>query len=295
MRPVSLALPAVLLSLTLAAAASPEEAYVAARDAAFAKIRKLEAGGAVNTDKEQRKLLADLEKRLRSIVGGLSAAGYPATGKIASDGLSENEVGAGLLDSLRFSKGDGGPQAYVTTDGLFDNWLRTQADYWKKAQKSVPTIDEALENDEFYAEAIAGDAAFSKTADIQIEKPEGASYVVAMLGGWAQDIGPTTEQNIIVAVRRNGKVYIADQTSKKAKPIAVCEAIWTEAMKKSEGAPGTHVKESEDQRSFEASSAILDKGDKDYRACYAARAPKEAFFAELTAEAQSIANRFKAP
>ncbi|MCC3244619.1 hypothetical protein LG047_04650 [Methylocystis sp. WRRC1] len=296
MRQTPLALLALVLTLASAFAATPEEAYLAARDAAIAKIKKLEAkqGAEDAVGKEQQKALADLEKRLQGIIGDLAVKPYPAKGKINIDTLSENEIGFGMLDTLRFSQEDNGAQAIVTTDGLLDHWLRTQSQWWKKTDKSAPDAESALKSDDFYTEAIGSDAAFTKTADIPIMKPEGAVFAVALLGGWAQDIGPNPSQEIIVALRRGGKVYIATEAAKGAEKIPACDAIWKDAESKAEKILQKYNEGGmKDEKLFDESTAAQTKGDDDYRACYAARAPKEAFFAALTREAQEIADRFK--
>ena len=41
----------------------------------------------------------------------------------------------------------------------------------------------------------------------------------------------------------------------------------------------------------EQAAEALEQGDKDYRACFNAHAPKERFFAGLTKEAQSLVDR----
>jgi len=281
--------------LTGAFAATPEEAYLAARDAAIAKIKKLEAkkGTEDAVEKERQKALADLEKRLREIIGGLPAPAYPAKGKILTDSLSENDIGFGVLDSLRFAKADDGPQAVVTTDGLLDHWLRTQAQWWKKNQKSAPDAETALKTDDFYTEAIGPDAAFAKTADIPITKPEGATFAVALLGGWAQDIGPNPSQDVIVALRKGGKTYIASENAKGVGEIAACGAIWAEAERKANAAFEKGKSGGpDDEKNADTGWAIQSRGDEDYRACFAAHAPKEAFFPALVREAQKIADRF---
>lgn len=296
MRPVLLALPALMLGLSLASAATPEESYLAARDAAIAKIKKLEGkkGADVAIQKENERALADLEKRLQPIVGGLAIKAYPAKGKISFDTLIDNEVGFGVLDALRFATADGGPQAVVTTDGLMTKWLGKPADWWTRTRKTPPTIEDALANTEFYTFAIGPDAAFTSTATLPIAAPEGAGFAFAMLGGWSQDVGPNPEQEIIVALRSGGKIYIASESSKKYKDIPVCEAIWKDAQTK---ADATYKKYADggakDQKLFDAYNAINDKADKGYHACYAERMPKEAFFPDVVKEAQEIADRFK--
>lgn len=296
MRPVVLVLPALLLGLSFAVAATPEEGYLAARDAAIAKIKKLEEkkGAETAVGKEQTKALAALDKQLQPIVGGLAIKAYPAKGAISFDTLSKNEVGFGVLDGLRFASADGGPQAVVTTDGLMTKWLSKPAEWWTKTRKTPPSIDEALATDGFYTFAIGPDAAFTKMASLPIKAPDGAAFATATLGGWSQDVGPNPEQEIIVALRKGDKIYIASERAKKYKDIPACEAIWKEAQTKAEA---TYKKYADggakDQKAFDAYNAINDKADKTYRACYAERTPKEAFFPAVVKEAQEIADRFK--
>lgn len=277
-----------------ALAATPEDDYIAARDAAVAKIKKFEAKSpGANADRLNKSALADLEKRLRAIIGDLAVKPYPEKGQISQDSLSENDVGSGGLDALRFIKGDDGPEVYVTTEGLLTRYLKKPEDWWSKTRKTPPTIDEALGNDEFYTYAIGVDAAFTRIADIPIAKPEGATYASARLGGWAQDVGPNPNQEIIVALSKGGKIYIASETAKTYKDIPACEAIWKDAQAK---ADATYKKYTDggakDQKVFDAYNAINDKADKDYHACYSEKTPNAAFFPDLVKEAQAIANRF---
>lgn len=288
-----------LLALTLlsagAAAATPEEAYIAARDQYVQKIKALEAkkNGEAAVEKEQKKALADLEKRLQGIIGELNVKNYPARGKIMAESLSANDIGYGLLDSLRFAKTDDGPQVVVSTAGLLAQWLHKQAEWWKKQSKSPPDANGALKSDEFYSEAVGSDAAFTKTADIPIEKPQGVEFAFAMLGGWAQDVGPNPNQEIVVALRKGDKIYLAGERAMKIGNIPACEAIWTAAERKANKAfEQDKAGGPNDEKGADVSWAIRTEGDADYRACLAARAPKEAFFPTLMREAQAIADRF---
>jgi hypothetical protein len=294
MRPALFAAPVLLAGLTLAAAGTPEEDYIATRDAAVAKIKKMEAKNPdADTRKIDEKALADLEKRLRAMIGDITVAPYPAKGKIALESLSEDDVGSGALDGLRFAKGDEGPQLVVTTDGLLAQWLKRPQEWWTKKGKTPPSIDAALANDEFYTFAVGQDAALTKTADLPIAKPEGTTFAIALLGGWAQDIGPNPQQEIIVALRKDGKVYIAEEKAKAYKRIPACDAVWKEAGQKADALFKKYQQGgTKDEKIFNAYTAAQEKGDVDYRACYRERAPKEAFFPALVKEAQEIADRF---
>ena len=287
---------ALLAALTATLAANPEEDYLAARDAAVERIKKLEAknpaGGAV--DKEIKKGLADLENRLRAIIGELNARPYPAKGKIAADTLSENDVGFGGLDALLYSKGDLAPAVYVSTDGLLENWLRTRAEWWKKSQKTPPAADAALASEEFVSEAISGDAALTKAADIAIAKPAGTTFAAAMLGGWTQDIGPVDANEIIVALRRGGKVYIATEQAKtKIEKIPACEKIWKDSEAAAEKLLAKYnAGGAKDEKLSDAHAKTQEKGDADYHACLREKTPLSKNFPALVKEAQAIADRF---
>ncbi len=294
MRPAVCALVALFFVPSPAPAATQEEDYVAARDAAIASIKKVEAKNPdADVSKTDRKALADLEKRLQAIIGPLAVKPYLAKGKIAIETLSDNEVGGGGLDALRFGKDGDGPNVYVTTEGLLARWIAKPADWWTTKRKTPPSTDEALANPEFYTFAVGEDAAFSQTAELPIKKPAGADAALAKLGGWAQDIGPNPSQVVIVALRKGGKVYIASETAKQHKGIPACEIVWKEAGRKADALFKKYQESAaKDEKIFNAYTAEQEKGDKDYRACYADRLPKEAFFPALLKEAQEIADRF---
>jgi hypothetical protein len=294
MRPAPIALLLLLLCPTAARAAPPEADYIAARDAAIAKIARIEAKNpSADISRINQQALAELQTRLKSIIGGLSVKPYPAAGKIAFDTLSKNEVGSGGLDALRFATEDGAQQVCVTTDGLLARWMRQPAD-WRSKSGQTPTVEAALANPEFYTSAVGVDAALSKTADLPIEKPAGASFARALLGGWAQDSGPNPEQEIVVAVLRGGKVYIAQEKARSYKPLPACEAVWSEAQRKSEETYKKYTDGGAKDRKLMAEyEAIQGGADRAYRACYAERLPKADFFPALVKEAQAVADRFR--
>jgi hypothetical protein len=122
---------AILLALSLAAggalAASPEAAYLAARDKAIAEVKALEAAkaseSAINAAKD--KAAADLEKRLKEIVGPLSVKGFAPPDQL-DIALLEYQQGYGSLDGL-FSYGKADQALLVTTRRLLTAWLEGKA------------------------------------------------------------------------------------------------------------------------------------------------------------------------
>jgi hypothetical protein len=265
MRHIGLALIALGLLAGGARAASPEDDYVAARDKDIARIQHLVAAkiDVKKVDAEQSQMLADLQKRLEAMVGPFVVAGYPAVGKSTLETLSSEDIGFGQLDGIVHSAGDDGPQVIVTTRGLVDRWLRQRAAEKDAADRLPADLETAARADDFYTFSVSEDAAFGKTAELTIAKPAGADFVVAALGGFAQDIGPNPRQEIVVTLQKNGRVYIASQVAKTAiAKIDACEAVWTAVTKKSEDLRAAYQKSgSKDEKLFDDSTKAEDQGE----------------------------------
>ncbi|RWA84338.1 MAG: hypothetical protein E5V92_28095 [Mesorhizobium sp.] len=282
------------LAGTAAFAASPEDDYIAQRDKAISDIAALESSNTqVETlDAANTKAQADLEKRLAAILGPLSVKDFPATGKINLESLSASDIGFGMLDGLRYAKSDEGPSIVATTRGLAERWLQSKTDEDDESLKLPTGIDDALKLDAFYTQAIGADAAFVKTLDFALKKPEGADIVVARLGGWTQDVGPIYAQQVVVAVVKGDRVLIAEAPASPPVPkIAACEALWTAADATAQKFQETYQSSDlKDQQAYDAANAAWEKGDGDYRACMSERLPGDAAFPALLAEAQQLAD-----
>ncbi|KUM24958.1 hypothetical protein AU467_28410 [Mesorhizobium loti] len=282
------------LASSVAFAASPEDDYIAARDKAIADIAAREASNVeVETlDATNTKALADLQQRLSAILGPLAVKDFPATGTINLESLSASDIGFGMLDGLRYAKSDEGPSIVATTRGLTDRWLQSKADGDDESLRLPTGLDEALKLDAFYTQAIGADAAFVKTLDFSLQKPDGADIAIARLGGWTQDVGPIYDQQVVVAVVKGDRVLIAEAPASPPVPkIAACEALWTAAdataQKFQETYQGSDLK---DQQAYDSANAAWEKGDSDYRACMGERLPGDPAFPALLAQAQQLAD-----
>lgn len=280
---------------SVAFAASPEDDYIAARDKAIAAIAALNnANTAIETiDAQNEKALADLQQRLSGIIGPLAVKDFPATGTINIESLSDSDIGYGMLDGLRYTKGDDGPTLVATTRGLLERWLQAKAAETDESFKLPASIDEALKLDAFYTQAINSDAAFEGTLDFPLKTPQGADIAFARLGGWTQDVGPIYEQEVIVTLVKGKSVMIAAAPAAPAVPkIAACDAVWAAAdaaaQKFQEAYQASDLK---DEKAFDASNAAWDKGDSDYRACMGQHLPADPAFPALLAQAQALADQ----
>jgi hypothetical protein len=279
-----------LASALPAPAATVEQDYLAARDRYSARLEKLEKvkGGEDAERAEYDKALADLDARLQRIVGDLSVPGYPARGKISLESLTSGDVGSGMLDALRFQKGDGGPAITVTTVGLLEKWL---ADWRRKEAKAPPKDEDALRSELFYTSAISSEAAFTRDAVLDIPRPAGVGFAFAQMGSWAQDIGPYDDHRVIVTLRKGGKVYIADSPVKaKVRRIPACNDIWAAAQKKADKLQAAYVASKlKDTKLFDERSAVEEKGNADYHSCFVEHAPREPWYPAVVKEAASLA------
>ncbi|MER9405128.1 hypothetical protein NKI36_13830 [Mesorhizobium caraganae] len=280
---------------SVAFAASPEDDYIAARDKAIAAIAALNnANTAIETiDAQNEKALADLQQRLSGIIGPLAVKDFPAAGTINIESLSDSDIGYGMLDGLRYTKGDDGPTLVATTRGLLERWLQAKAAETDESFKLPASIDDALKLDVFYTQAINSDAAFEGTLDFPLKTPQGADIAFARLGGWTQDVGPIYEQEVIVTLVKGKSVMITAAPAAPAVPkIAACDAVWAAAdaaaQKFQEAYQASDLK---DEKAFDASNVAWDKGDSDYRACMGEHLPADPAFPALLTQVQALADQ----
>jgi hypothetical protein len=279
----------------IAAAASLEDGYFAARDRYLAQFKKLEDAGKIDdrASKEEERARGDLERRLRQIVEPHGADGFPGPGKLSLETLFPAEIGAGVLDGLTYSFDEEG-QLLVSTKALFENWLKGRQESWEKSETPPQTLDQALKSEFFYSLAISPDAAVTRYVDLPIERPRKASIAVAFLDLRSQDdAGATLPNEIIVSVARGGKMFIASAPA-KAKIVAdpSCEKSWKDKEAEASAAfEAYRASDQKNERLFEKYSRLQAESGEAFRRCFAAAARKARFFAELTREAQKLADR----
>jgi hypothetical protein len=132
---------------------------------------------------------------MRAILNESAREGFgPA--KLHIDTFSKGDEGFGMLDGLRFDAllgkndqkaGQDGadgkyvePKAHiiVTTQTLFERWLRAHKEWWGKDIKNVPQqIGTALKDESFYTQAVSSGSAVVNFNSLPIAKPAGATFV----------------------------------------------------------------------------------------------------------------------
>lgn len=299
-------------TISNAAAAPPakaaEDRYIAARDAAIEQISAIYDAG--NVDEAARKAeeaaSADLAAQMRVILSEAARAGYgPA--KLHIDTFNKGDEGFGMLDGLRFDAtlgkngekaGQDGadgkyvePKAHiiVTTQTLFERWLRAHKDWWGKDIKNVPQqIGAALKDESFYTQAVSSGSAVVNFNSLPIARPAGASFVYGMLAGRTQSDIPNAADNVFVSAIANGKVYIAYGSIDPKVQVPACIAIRASYDKKAEQAEDDLRFEKIGRRAYDKLGNLRQKGEHAYKRCFTQNAPKQPSFAQATRQAESL-------
>ncbi len=263
-----------------ATAATPEQAYIAARDAAIAKIRTIEKAKPVTANGDNSATLAAeeqarkaLEVQLRAIVGPVAIKGLEGEGTINLETLFKDDEDFGVLDGMIYGPVDAKTRVIVTTDGLFRRWLRQHKDWWGNDSAGIP-LDPgaAVKVEALYTQAVQTDAAIMRFAELPIHKPASAAFAFAMLAARSQSDAPAKADEIFVATAQGGRVFIGYTSEFDAVgPIAACDKIHSDLMSKS--------------------AALSDKADTEFLRCFAEQASKQKGFAGAAAAAQALMDR----
>src|SRR5262245_61201539 len=162
----ALAIALTLLSST-AFAATPEESYLAARDAFIAKFNPPGDPAAPSdaTSKEEERARAELLKQMRTVIGPLNVKGFSGDSAYNVGSLFKGDIETGILDGLLFTK-DKDVRLVVTTTGLTDRWIKSP-DGLAADEGAVPKdVRTALTQDLFYTRASSADAAVSNMGEL---------------------------------------------------------------------------------------------------------------------------------
>jgi hypothetical protein len=238
----ALVLAALLLQPIGAAAVSPEDAYLAARDRYIASFKttasaKDEKAAFARHDKAVR----DLEQQLKSIVGPFAMSGFPAEGKLNLVSLFPGDIGFGLLDGLVYGEGESAKSIVVTTESLLDKWLLSHP---KMRSKDVPTsAAAAVKTEDFYAQAVNSDSV-ANYGEIPVAAPPGAKFAHAMLSLTGNGpLVPGTPDRMFVALEQGGRIFIvSEELATRVPPIPACDAAGADATKKADVADGAFMK-----------------------------------------------------
>ena len=304
-----LCLAATISDATAAPSAkAAEDRYIAARDAAIEKISAIYDAGNTGdaAQKAEETASADLAAQMRAILNESARAGFgPA--RLHIDTFNKGDEGFGMLDGLRFEAllgangqkagqdgADGkyvAPKAHiiVTTQTLFERWLRAHKEWWGNNIKNVPQqIGAALKDESFYTQAVSSGAAVVNFNSLPIARPAGATFAHGMLAGRTQSDIPNAADTVFVSAIANGKVYVAYGSIDPKVQIPACIAIRASYDKKAEQAEDDLRFEKIDRKAYDRLGNLRQKGEDEYKRCFTQNAPKQASFAEAIRQAQTL-------
>jgi hypothetical protein len=296
------------LSSAGAASPSPEDRYIAARDAAIEKISKLydEKSDQTAAEKVDDGVRADLLAKLKAIVGDTSRKGYgPATLSLLS--LYKGDDTFGAIDGLRFESllGENGekagrngangkyvePKAFVivTTQPMFERWLRTHEEWWSDKNKNLAgKFAAALKDETFYTTTLPNGSAMVSFGTLPIARPASASFAYAMLGARTQSDIPNAADEVYVAALANGKAYVASSTIRPKVQVPACIALRKSYDKKAEKAADDLQFNRIDREAYDKLGDFRQQGEDAYKKCFADRAAQQPSFVEATKQAQAL-------
>jgi hypothetical protein len=303
------AAPCLAAPLSSASAAPPsaEDRYIAARDAAIEKISKLYDDNKFDdAAKDEDATRADLLAQMSAIVAEPGRKGFgPA--RLNLETFYRGDEGFGTLDGLRFDSelgatgekagGNGAdgkyvePKAHVivTTQSMFERWLRAHKEWWGKDVKNVPQqIGAALKDESFYTQAFSNGAAVVSFGPLPVAKTASTNFSYAMLAARTQDAIPNAADEMFVAALAHGKAYIADGLIRPKVQIPACIAIRRDYNKKAEKAEDDLRFERIDKKTYDKLGDLRQRGEDAYKRCFTQHAPQQPSFAEATRQAQAL-------
>jgi hypothetical protein len=287
---------------------SPEDRYIATRDAAIAKFSPLYDAGSLDDDatKAEAAAFADLQAQMIALLGEPDRRGFGPP-KLNIETFYKGDEGFGALDGLRFDAelgtsgekagGNGAdgkyiePRAHiiVTSQTLFMRWLHAHKDWWDKGLKNVPQqIGAALRDESFYTQAISSGSAVVNFNSLPVAGPPAATLAHAILAGRTQSETPDAADKVFVSALANGKVYIAYGSIEPEVRIAACLAIRAGYNKRAADGEDDFRFHKIDKKAYDKLGDLRQKGEDSYKRCFTQRAPQQAAFSAATRQAETL-------
>jgi hypothetical protein len=286
---------ALAIALTLlsaaAQAATPEETYIAARDAFIAKLNPPGDPVAPSdaASKEEERARTELAKQVRSLIGALNVKGFAGEGTYNVGSLFKGDMESGILDGLLFTRGKD-VRLVVTTTGLADRWIKSPEGLAADDGAVPPDLQTALTRDLFYTRATSADSAAGNYGELPVTKPAGVDFVFAMLSARRQDYFPSAPDEILIGAIVPPRVYVVSMPAgAKIKMMAPCEKLFKDAeAKATRMLEQKQRSEDKDEKQVDEFDQARGQADEAMRKCFATRAKSDPAFARFTRQAQEI-------
>lgn len=280
------------VAFSFAADAAPLDDYLAAREKAVAELMVAVKAGKLDdeaTMKRDEAAVADLEKRMKAIVGpvkikGLGSPGFSLPILVYEDGPTR------MLDGITVSNKDGSANALVTPEPLFQAWLAARAKDKDAPAEFGKGLSAAAQSDYFYTFTVANEGTITPYTALPVAAVEGETALAA-LALHSDDSPRNNPPSSIVVVRlAEGKATIAVTELKgDVKAIAACDALWKPFATKIAALQAAAEKENkDDDPRWDEIAKLEDDGGAAFRTCFVKEVPSQPVFAAATKQAEAF-------
>ena len=231
--------------------------------------------------------IADLEARLRRIVGDFNAPYVAGNGRSNLDTVLPGDMGSGVADGMLYNSRDSTTHVLVTTPGLLEPWVTPAS----AKKSSLPRdLREALSDAGVLNQVFDVDAAVQKFTDIPARGVEPGDVVAATLVTRAQDYCRCQPDELFVSVVRGPRVFIIDTPVRDTLPVPrVCDAQADSAAAKSKVMYDRALRATpSDTVLLKAGSANDSVADVEFRRCYADHIVHDARFGNVIAQVREL-------
>jgi hypothetical protein len=281
---------ALVLLGSAASAATPDEAFLAERDAFIAKFNP-PGDPVAPTDaasKEMERARTELAKRLRSLIGPLNVNGFSGEGEYSVGSLFKGDVEFGMLDGLVFKRGKE-TQLVVTTTTVAQSWIKSTDGLLEEGQAAPKDLASALVLDDFYTRATSSDAAASNMGELPVTKPAGADFAYAMLAIRRQDTGAGPAEQMLIGAIVPPRLYVLSTPIAKIAMMPPCARLLMDTEAKADKMVADNEKSKTPSETIgDEAEKLRDQGDEAMRKCFAERVKSNPEFARLTKQAQDL-------
>jgi hypothetical protein len=262
---------------TVLMAESLEEIYFETRNKYIQQFEKSE-----NYSLEDS-VLADLDEKLKVIIGPVNIEGFPKPGRINLETLHK-DFGFGHADGLRFDSDS--EYLFVTTNSILKRFLNEKPNLPKDLTSLSKTED-------FYRYAFFLDSRVALYAVIPVKCTNEESLVYAFLGLSYQDIGPFIPEYLYVFVSSGNRILLVmSPIETEISEIPQCRNEWDKYAKiSSEELQVYLASQLENEKAFEDHVRYEKQGFEAYHRCYERESKNQPFFISLKEQAQSIVDR----
>ena len=178
----------------------------------------------------------------------------------------------------------------VTTQTLFERWLRAHKDWWGKKSKNVPQQIAAAPRT---SALTPGDIERRRGGEFEFaadRETAATSFVHAMRAGRTQSELPDAADHVFVSATANGKVYIAYGLIDPPVQVPDCLAIRGDYIKKAEQAADDLQSGKIARKAYDKLGDIRQKGDDAYKRCFTQHAPNRPYFADAARQAERLSS-----